>query len=118
MALARKQGSGKAGPRVDPEVERIVTAQIESVTLTLQRPPVAKLVEAIEDRVQDENQRRAERGLPPLTPPSARTVHRRVALLDPFEVAVQRHGRDHAARKFGPYERGLRSERLGRARRD
>ncbi|WP_290689909.1 MULTISPECIES: hypothetical protein [unclassified Haematobacter] len=113
LALARKPGSGDQGNRIYPEVERIAAEQIDGIYLMLQQPPLARLVEAIGGRIEEENLQRAERGLPPLTPPSARSVRRKVALLDPFEVAVQRHGRDHAARKFGFYDRGLRSERIG-----
>lgn len=54
-----------------------------------------------------ENQRRAENGERLLGVPSERTIERRIELLDPFEVAVLRHGVDKARMEFATPSGGL-----------
>lgn len=113
LALARRPGSGGHGRRLPLEVERIIAEQIDGFYLTRQAPTIANLIEQVKDVLDATNEACRAEGRPCLPRPSARSIRRRLGKLDPFEVAVQRHGSDFARRKFGFYERGLRTEVIG-----
>ncbi|MFN3312483.1 MAG: Mu transposase C-terminal domain-containing protein [Hyphomonas sp.] len=82
-------------------------AECVSAYLDRNEPSQQDIVNHVDDRFKLVNAGRAEAGKPRLPVPSARTVRRRIAALDPFEVVAQRKGIEAARRKFGFYEEGL-----------
>ena len=75
--------------------------------LSRNEPTVKEIIKETQGRFKEENRVRATVGLPPFQIPSGRTIRRRIAAFDPFEVVAQRKGAEAAKRKFSFYENGI-----------
>ncbi|MFS4439631.1 Mu transposase C-terminal domain-containing protein [Paracoccaceae bacterium GXU_MW_L88] len=110
LALLRKRRAHPLQPKTFcPEAERLITEGI-STYLVRGGPSITSVVAHTKDLFEDENRARAARGAAPLILPSGRTIRRRIACLDPFEVLAQREGIEVARHKFSFYENGLPAE--------
>jgi len=79
--------------------------------LTYKGPTKEQVVADTIFAFKDENALRLKRGQELLRVPSARTILRRIAELDPYYVCATREGIAYANNKFNLYERGVRTTR-------
>ena len=91
------------------QVEQIVGEVIRVKYLTLERPTVASVHAAVSARIAAINQYRAEIDQLPIPHPSS--IYTAVDRLDPYEVAVGRHGKRYAEEKFRVQKQGPRPGR-------
>ncbi|UWR60195.1 Mu transposase C-terminal domain-containing protein [Phaeobacter inhibens] len=75
--------------------------------LTRDRLSKRQIADNCKTLFEEENKKRAEEGLTPLTVPSKRKVEREISKLDPYATYAQRHGVEAANRKFMLYEDGI-----------
>lgn len=99
MALRSEyRRSGNRRPRLHPEVrELLVKYAGEYASLT--RPTKRSLHLRLLSELAEINQEREARGEDPLPEPSRKAMDRQINELDPFMVAVGRHGKEAALRK-------------------
>ncbi|MCL7466745.1 DDE-type integrase/transposase/recombinase [Phaeovulum sp. NW3] len=104
--IDRIAARGNRGHRMAP---REVSLMMEKVFgyMSPERPAQDKTAKDVQAAFKDENERRAAKGEPELCVPSYATICRAIRSLDPFQVAVARHGIDYARKKFAPVGNGL-----------
>ncbi len=107
FALAPKRSKrGRKGSRLGYSSEMLLT-QCVAAFGDRNRPTRLQIVELVERRFNEENQRRVAAGQAQLKVPSGRTVYRRISELDAFQVCAAREGIEAATRKFALSERGV-----------
>lgn len=89
---------GKGESRIDPIVERFIDDAIETITIGQRRSSAQHVFDAVRLEVDRANQTREE-GLK-LTPPSLRTVQRRVSLVSALDLEIAQTSPEFAKRKF------------------
>lgn len=107
LAFLRKRRSDLSYARKLVGETEILLAECVSEYLSRNKPSQQMVVDRTRTRFIETNEKRALLGLPALPIPSARSVRRRIAKLDPFEVTVRREGAEFAKRKFAFYEEGV-----------
>ncbi|SEC39410.1 Mu transposase C-terminal domain-containing protein [Rhodobacter sp. 24-YEA-8] len=81
--------------------------QIIDIYASAQRPTKDQAIAETLNRFKVENLRRLEAGLPPLTVPSSRSLHRRLQGVDQYYLYAKRYGIDAANRKYRLIETGV-----------
>lgn len=89
---------GKGVSRIDPTVERFIDDAIETITLGQRRSSAQQVFDAVRLEVDRANQTREEGHK--LTPPSLRTVQRRVSLVSALDLEIAETSPEFAKRKF------------------
>lgn len=89
---------GKGESRIDPTVEKFIDDAIETITLGQRRSSAHQVFEAVRLEVDRANQTREEGHK--LTPPSLRTVQRRVSLVSALDLEIAETSPEFAKRKF------------------
>lgn len=104
--LMRKTQSGKARSHFEPEVEELLEQGIREFGKEggSNARTVADNTRKMIKRV---SKARLEKGLSALTVPCLRTIERRIAGLDPFEMTALREGIDAARKKFASSGLGI-----------
>lgn len=109
LALLRKHRANLSHSRLAADSERLLCDCVQDY-LSFNRPTRTMIVDETRTRFIEVNAARMAAGLSQLPIPSERTVRRRIARLDPFEVMAQREGLESARRRFGFHEAGIRAD--------
>ncbi|MDN3711753.1 hypothetical protein QWZ10_07745 [Paracoccus cavernae] len=104
--LPKTRCSGNRDARWCHRTEAMASDVIE-VFANTQRPSKKQAVTQVQRRIKTENGRRLGDGLPLLTIPSSRTLHRRLKEADPYYIHARRWGIDAANRRFNLSEIGV-----------
>ncbi|MFT3810151.1 MAG: hypothetical protein QM698_09565 [Micropepsaceae bacterium] len=97
--LARKEQFGKAKSHFEPEVEELIEHGIREFGKE-GGSDVRTVAGNTRNMIKRTNSSRLEKGLSALTIPCLRTIERRIARLDKFEMTALREGIDAARKKF------------------
>lgn len=102
--------SGRKGSRLCHEAETLL-AQCVARYLNPDQPTQVSVIEDTRRCFAAKNLTRSEQGLPLLPVPSKNTILRRIKDFTPFEVVLNREGREEAMKQFFPVGEGLQMKR-------
>lgn len=97
---------GNRGHRMTPTEISLMMEQVRGY-MSETRPAQAKIIKDVTHAFREKNKERRAEGQPELSAPSRSTILKAIRSLDPYQVAVTRHGLDYARKEFAPVGNGL-----------